>query len=74
MDIFTLFGTNITNLLFEEMKKMCFRCDKVITSDDLVHLECSCQLCKSCLQQLITEATNGDMILNKFEKSTSLIN
>ncbi len=67
-EVFEIAGTNIAAILGEYMNKMCFNCDKIVYNE-LSTLECTCQLCKDCLNKYLMQATNGEMILNKFEKS-----
>lgn len=68
-DVYQIVGTNITNLMLNTMKKLCFSCDNITIESDLNVLECSCQMCKECLTKYLNQATNGEMLLNKFEKS-----
>ncbi len=69
-DIFLIYKTNLASLLLENTKKMCFNCDKIFNGDNNINLlDCNCQMCKDCLNKFISQATNGDMVLNKFEKS-----
>ncbi len=47
---------------------MCFNCDRIF--NEPIHiLECKCQFCKECLDKFIAMATNGDIVINKYEKS-----
>lgn len=61
-------------MLLENIRKMCFCCDKIFVRDNLVILDCSCQICKDCLNKYISQATNGEMVLNKFEQSKFIKN
>lgn len=72
MDIMLITGTNISKLHLEALQKLCFSCDKIINLDNLLKLECTCQMCKDCLKKYLVQATNGEMVLNKFEKSKIL--
>ncbi len=49
---------------------LCFSCDN-IDNEDLCKLECSCYMCMECLEKFIYNATNGNMVINKIEKSKS---
>lgn len=56
--------------MLTQLKKLCFNCDKIINIEsDLISMECTCQMCRDCLQGYLSQATNGEMLLNKFEKS-----
>jgi len=51
-DIFKLFGTNIANLLLDSLKNFCFFCYSK-QDKDIFKLPCHCQICLTCLDQII---------------------
>ncbi len=68
-DIQNLWRTNIANLVQKQMVLVCFLCHKFNEKEQLVTLECSCQMCESCLQTFLDQATQGFMLLLGCEKS-----
>lgn len=65
-----LFKQNIATTVASYLKLLCFSCDTVKTSSDLITLsECNCQFCLACLESYIIKYTQGKYILNKLEKS-----
>ena len=65
-----LTGTNISQYLLELMKGLCAQCGKnSASSSDIIVMKCQCQFCKECLMQNLQAATNGEMLLNKFERN-----
>ena len=69
-DLIYLTGTNIAQYLLELMKGLCAQCGKnTASSNDIIIMKCQCQFCKECLMQNLQAATNGEMLLNKFERN-----
>ena len=67
-DIIYLTGMNISNYILELSKTLCAQCGKTCNSSDILTMKCQCQFCKECLTSNLQASTNGEMLLNKFEK------
>lgn len=68
-DIIYLTGMNISNYILELSKTLCAQCGKTCNSSDILTMKCQCQFCKECLTSNLQASTNGEMLLNKFEKN-----
>ena len=51
------------------IRKCCFSCDLIKLDEPIYNLDCSCNYCRTCLQNKISELTNNNFVLNTFEKS-----
>ena len=76
-DIKHLFNVvnGIPTIIRGNIKKimMCFLCNEKFEKKTAFVLNCSCILCKECIQNLISEKTNGKIILNEYEKKKEKI-
>lgn len=69
--ITVLYKESISSILYYKAKQMCFTCDEIKESKNLVLFKnCGCQICDSCLEQKLIDYTKGNIILNKLEKNT----
>ena len=68
-DIIYLTGMNIGAYLLELSKSLCNQCGKTCSQSDILTMKCQCQFCKECLTSNLQSSTNGEMLLNKFEKN-----
>ena len=76
-DIKQLFNVvnGIPTIIRGNIKKliMCFLCNEKFEKKTAFVLNCGCILCKECIQNLISEKTNGKIILNEYEKKKEKI-
>ena len=64
-----IFGENMKHTIYKKFKILCFNCDQVKKSDEIITLNtCQCNYCKPCLETIITKATNKLVVLNNVEK------
>ena len=68
-DIIYLTGMNIGRYLLELSKSLCNQCGKTCSQSDILTMKCQCQFCKECLTANLQSSTNGEMLLNRFEKN-----
>ena len=75
-DIIEIFSKNINNILHENLfsknLNICKSCKKEINleSDNKIQMSCGCTFCNNCFKELLTNATQGKMYLNRYEKET----
>lgn len=65
----SVFGENIGYMISRLHEGLCLCCLTFFGKDEILTIsDCKCQYCKSCLLKNLTEATNGSIILNKFDE------
>ena len=76
-DIKQLFNVvnGIPTIIRGNIKKLivCFLCNEKFEKKTAFVLNCGCIFCKECIQNLISEKTNGKIILNEYEKKKEKI-
>lgn len=74
LDIKVLFNDDYINSIYRlflfYVKSTCHRCGVVYNKEDVesIILECGCRMCKNCVGNHILRGTNGEIVLNVFEK------
>ena len=74
LDIKVLFDDNYINSIYRlflfYVKSTCHRCGVVYNKEDVesIMLECGCKMCKNCVGNYILTGTQGEIVLNVFEK------
>ena len=69
-------GNYITDDFRHLLDSFCFKCLKFITNKksnkphEIKKLDCHCQFCTSCIEEIIKENTKGKSYLNKYELKT----
>ena len=64
-DYIHLYKKNFNERISEFMHDICLLCSK---GNDLIKIECGCEMCMNCIKLLIREKTHDKIILNKYEK------
>lgn len=64
-----LFKESIGATLVKSLKNLCFMCDEIKEEGELLQFDdCLCQFCNPCLSKHLIDATQGAIVLNKFDK------
>jgi len=74
-DIFYLLSErlNIAQLLVSTYKNKCGFCNTVCDKDNSVEFQCGCKICNKCNMTKINRATNGLIVLNRYEESIIIL-
>ena len=63
-----IYNENIINYLQSNSKTYCNKCKKIFNLDQINKLKCRCLYCDQCLEEILIKFTNGNIILNSYEK------
>ena len=60
-------------MILGKFESLCTVCQNPEDANQMMKLNCSCSFCEKCSINFIDKATEGKILLNKFEKSKNLL-